>query len=240
MNRMIDEEIDKAAPVIERAITKQIEAAINALDTNDTATAIDANSFREAYDEFYKAAALRAAGAVYNAIVRDQKDFTEEQFLSWEASVNTYLAEVGGAKIKIIDDYTKRWVRGVVTKVAQEAAEQGLGSRETAALIRNRVATRWGEISETRALRIAQTEVNAAANWGAKAGATEAGMTRKFWISAMDPPRVRPEHLALNGAEPIGIDELFNVGGSLMDRPSDPNGSPGQVINCRCQMGFLP
>ena len=239
MNRMIDEEIDKAAPVIERAITKQIEAAIDALDTNDTATAIDANSFREAYNEFYRSAALRAAGAVYNAIVRDQKDFTEEQFLSWEASVNTYLAEVGGAEIDIINKSTKRWVRGVVTKVAQEAAEQGLGTRETAALIRNRVATRWGEISETRALRIAQTEVNAAANWGAKAGATEAGMTRKFWISATD-ARVRPEHIALNGAEPIGIDELFNVGGSLMDRPSDPNGSPGQVINCRCQMGFLP
>ena len=239
MNRMIDEEIDKAAPVIERAITKQIEAAIDALDTNDASSAIDANSFREAYDEFYRAAALRAAGAVYNAIVRDQKDFTEEQFLSWEASVNTYLAEVGGAEIDIINKSTKRWVRGVVTKAAQEAAEQGLGSRETAALIRDRVATRWGNISEARALRIAQTEVNAAANWGAKAGATEAGMTRKFWISATD-ARVRPEHIALNGAEPIGIDELFNVGGSLMDRPSDPNGSPGQVINCRCQMGFLP
>ena len=47
MNRMIDEEIDKAAPIIERAITRQIEAAMDALETNDTATAIDQNSFRD-------------------------------------------------------------------------------------------------------------------------------------------------------------------------------------------------
>lgn len=239
MNRMIDEEIDKAAPIIERAITRQIEAAMDALETNDTATAIDQNSFREAYEEFYKAAALRAAGDVYNAIVRDRKDFTDDQYESWEKAVITYLNEQAGAKIRIIDQYTKRWVRGIVTKVAEEAAEQGLGTRETAALIRDRSLERWGEISEARALRIAQTEVNAAANWGAKAAATEAGMTRKYWIPAGD-ARVRPEHVAAGAAEPIGIDELFNIGGSLMDRPSDPNGSPGQVINCRCQMGFLP
>ena len=88
--------------------------------------------------------------------------------------------------------------------------------------------------------------MNAAANYGAMEAATAAGMTKKFWITAGD-QRVRPDprkkpragdanHRRLNGEErPIG--EPFSNG--LM-RPSEAGGPAGEVINCRCQMGFLP
>ena len=243
MERLIDKEVDSFVEDIERAITKQIDAAARAVRNNaNINAAIDSEPITEVYQDAWKSAALTITGKVYNAIDASRKEFTDEQYTSWEDNVDTYLAQKGGEQIRLIDNYTKKWVRATVTSATQQAVELGLGTDDIALLMRDR----WGELSRNRALRIAQTEMNAAANYGAMEAATAAGMTRKFWITASD-QRVRPDprkkpragdanHRVLDGEErPIG--EAFSNG--LM-RPSEAGGPPGEVINCRCQMGFLP
>jgi len=245
MERLVDAEVDRFVDEIEAAITKQIDAAARAVrsDSNIDA-AIDSEPIREVYEKAWKRAALTITGKVYNAIDASRKDFTPEQYTSWEDNLDQYLASKGGEQIVLIDNYTKEWVRATVTSATQQAVELGLGTDDIAKLMRDK----WGELSKNRALRIAQTEMNAAANYGAMEAATAAGMTRKFWITAGD-ARVRPgkkprkkprpgdpNHKLLNG-ETVEIGERFSNG--LM-QPSEAGGPAGEVINCRCQMGFLP
>jgi len=254
MERLIDKEVDSFVDDIEQAITKQIDAAARAVrnDSNIDA-AIDSEPITEVYQGAWKNAALTITGKVYNAIDASRKEFTDEQYTSWEDNVDTYLAQNGGEQIRLIDNYTKEWVQATVTSATQTAAEMGLGTDDIAKILRgmwsgytDQDGTVYPGISKNRALRIAQTEMNAAANYGAMEAATAAGMTRKFWITASD-QRVRPDprkkpragdanHRVLDGEErPIG--EAFSNG--LM-RPSEAGKPPGEVINCRCQMGFLP
>lgn len=247
MERLIDKEVDSFVEDMEQAITKQIDAAARAVRNNaDTDAAIDSEPIAEVYLDAWKSAALTITGKVYNAIDASRKEFTDEQYTSWEDNVDEYLARKGGEQIVLIDNYTKEWVRATVTAATQQAAELGLGTDDIALLMRDR----WGELSRNRALRIAQTEMNAAANYGAMEAATAAGMTKKFWITAGD-QRVRPDlskkpgkkprlgeanHRKLDGEERL-LNEPFSNG--LM-QPSQAGGPPGEVINCRCQMGFLP
>ena len=241
MERLVDIEVDRFVDEIETAITKQIDAAARAVRSGGNIdAAIDSEPITDVYQEAWKRAALTITGKVYNAIDATRKDFSPEQYTSWEDNVDTYLAQKGGEQIVLIDNYTKEWVRATVTAATQQAAELGLGTDDIANLMRDK----WGELSKNRALRIAQTEMNAAANYGAMEAATAAGMTRKFWITAGD-IRVRPgkkprpgdaNHQRLNG-ETVEIGERFSNG--LM-RPSEAGGPAGEVINCRCQMGFLP
>lgn len=83
-----------------------------------------------------------------------------------------------------------------------------------------------------RAERIARTEVIKAYNYGTQQAYREAGVERRRWIAALD-ERTRPTHIAAHGQiQPI--DKPFDVGGSLLMFPGDPNGPPGEVVNCRC------
>jgi hypothetical protein len=93
-----------------------------------------------------------------------------------------------------------------------------------------------------RATRIARTETIGASNAGSLEGAKSMGITglKKFWIVALD-GRERETHRDVSIAtseSPIGIDDYFNVGGSNMQYPGDPNGSAAEVINCRCAIGY--
>ena len=91
------------------------------------------------------------------------------------------------------------------------------------------------DISATgyRAERIARTETISAANAGAIEGYRQTGLVqKKEWIAA-DDERTREWHAAADG-QTVGLDEPFIVEGEALDFPGDPNGSPENIINCRC------
>lgn len=102
-------------------------------------------------------------------------------------------------------------------------------------------------INSYRAELIARTETSRAANQGAMLGAVSTGlMTVKEWISITDDrtrriPRDNYDHLHMDG-KTTPIDEPFTVPGlrtiDIMEFPGDPNGSAGNVCNCRCTIGF--
>jgi hypothetical protein len=97
---------------------------------------------------------------------------------------------------------------------------------------------------QARAQRIARTEVHTAEQAGQAAlidqlvtsGAIDP--PRFAWVNAGD-NRVRPRPALVgpfdhHGIEPVTWPNAFNVSGEALLFPGDPNGSPGNVINCRC------
>lgn len=90
------------------------------------------------------------------------------------------------------------------------------------------------ELSEVRAERIARTQVHEAWERGTKdaAVAMEDGPRFRSWLATID-ERTRPAHWEADG-QVVGIDDPFIVDGEELMYPGDPNGSPGNVIQCRC------
>jgi hypothetical protein len=143
----------------------------------------------------------------------------------------TYIAqEAIRQRITSIANTTREQVVNAVTI----GFDQGLGQNGIAALILDRVP----EFSAYRGRMIARTETHGAANFGATSAASETGLPlRKEWIAAQD-ERTRQSHADADG-QIVGQNELFNVGGSLLEYPGDPAGPAEEVIGCRCALGWI-
>lgn len=92
------------------------------------------------------------------------------------------------------------------------------------------------ELGETRATRIARTEVQSAVNRGTHDAVSSLGEGVRpqyhTWLATFG-PRTREAHAEADG-QTVPIDEPFEVDGELLLYPGDPSGSGGNVINCRC------
>lgn len=120
--------------------------------------------------------------------------------------------------------------RKTLRKVIGDAVSSGLSSDKVARAIKDK----YEEWSTGRAYTIARTELGAAANFGHREGALQAGdstglKVRKEWIASGD-DRVRDSHNDVDG-EKRKIDEAYSNG--LM-YPNDPNADAGEIVNCRC------
>ncbi|MCF2517136.1 phage minor head protein [Dyadobacter sp. CY351] len=98
------------------------------------------------------------------------------------------------------------------------------------------------KFSARRSKVIARTEATYIANQAAKQSAIETmeltGLVlKKIWIDTRD-DRVRDTHWI--NPHPIGFNEKFVVGDSLMDVPGDPDGEAKEVIQCRCAVSYIP
>lgn len=98
----------------------------------------------------------------------------------------------------------------------------------------------WDE--RFQAARVVRTEVNRAANVGAKANnSTFAYEQMKEWVSAHDNrvrgknPKDHANHIRLDGTK-IDAEDSFHdsINGDLLDFPGDIRASAASVINCRC------
>ena len=132
-------------------------------------------------------------------------------------------------------------IQGNARKAIAMAAEEGWGADRTA----KEMIKIQGQMNKAHAMRIARTEVVRASNEGAFEGADATGLDlKKVWISASD-ARTRTladgdfDHDIMNG-EKVDMNEPFNVNGDLLQYPGDPDGEPGNTINCRCTLGFEP
>ena len=162
---------------------------------------------------------------VLRALKRDHPDFSLTRILSWIQKTNRQYA----------DDVT-RTTRARLKYVISQAIADGASVDETA----GRIGTLYKGFDKWRSLTIARTELNAAENAGALEGYRQSGVVaRKEWLSAID-ERTRSydngdefDHAGANG-EVAGMEEMFQATGEPLEFPGDPNGSPGNTINCRC------
>lgn len=68
------------------------------------------------------------------------------------------------------------------------------------------------------------------------AGNVTGSQAVRTWVTVGD-AKVRPEHAAADGQQ-VGLNEPFDVGGEPLMYPGSPEGSAGNVINCRCGLDW--
>lgn len=148
----------------------------------------------------------------------------------------------------LIAEYIRREALSRARQIAEtdfekirDAIAVGMEEGEGVAVIARRIR-RVSNETPWRAALIARTETHHAATYGSIQSAREAEdeldmRLLKRWLPTQD-GRTRPEHLAMAGHPAIPLDEKFNVGGELMDRPGDPGASPANNINCRCSIVY--
>ena len=136
-------------------------------------------------------------------------------------------------------DYLKvrdNFLSGISDDIYQEIQDtisQGLLAGEGVADLADRISAEFDQIESDRAETIAENETNAAYNYASDAAAKAAGVQFKKWSHSSVPKVPRPDHLAIDGLV-VPIDQPFPVGDPPLMFPHDSNGSPEDVINCRC------
>lgn len=123
--------------------------------------------------------------------------------------------------------------RKFVIEAGRKVTENALGGQAAKDAV-NAARDSLGQISKVRAARISRTAGHEAATKVHRDAVHEAGLdiVKRRWLTAQD-ERVRAAHAEAHGQERIG-DVPFDVGGEKLTRPGDPNGSPWNIINCRC------
>lgn len=112
------------------------------------------------------------------------------------------------------------------TKIGRQLSE-GVAKGEGIPDLAKRVRTVFDDAKAYRSEMIARTEVNGAFNKATLETAKGLGpavVSTKQWLATSD-GRTRPEHAAADG-QTRSLMEAFNVGGSALQEPSEPN--------CRC------
>ena len=120
--------------------------------------------------------------------------------------------------------------QNMIAKQLRHGLEAGEGLNE----LTKRLQKASG-FNRKRAQRIARTSTAGAVDTGRHEGMRHAGVELKSWITSGDND-VRPSHVAAGSkyASGIPLDQPFVVGGESLMYPSDPSGSAGNIINCRC------
>lgn len=127
-----------------------------------------------------------------------------------------------------------------VMAIIRMAYEQGLSIPDTAKAIRTGMA----EASIARATLIARTEMVGAVNGGSLAAtqlveSATGGSYEKTWLTA--PGAHFPRHEDYEGLDEqtVALDAVFDVGGSMLQFPGDPDGPAEEVCNCRCTLVYV-
>lgn len=229
------------SPKFKKELQRQVDTYCDTQDLN----AISDKGIKKTIQKLHMAIGVKMAQIVERDVKKTVKGYQgPQEFKSKQTDLFTYvmlayLEQKGLDQISVeITQTTKNQIQQYLLK----SVEEGLTLPETIKLLRT------AGITDYRAEMIARTETGRAANIGSMVGATATGLvTMKEWIAAKDNrtrrvPRDMFDHLHMDGIK-IPYDEKFNVktkngGFEQMLHPCDPSGSAGDVINCRCTLGY--
>ena len=151
------------------------------------------------------------------------------------ANVNRVFSVDARPAIAYLNQQEKRYGTDVVETTwerLKHSLEIGLREGESEKDLTRRVE-RVMEVRRSDAQRTAATEVAAAANGGVALGFIQSEVVKqKRWLTAGD-EHVREAHQKANG-QTVALTSSFLVGGENLAFPCAPEGSPGNVYNCRC------
>lgn len=128
--------------------------------------------------------------------------------------------------------------KDAILKVLAKGVEQGLSVEDLVKMIQGMPYTKQ------HARVVVRTETVRAGNASAELAANRSDLVLdKEWISAHDnrvrhPPKSRFDHVHMDGVIVNG-ESPFLVSGEQLMYPGDPNGSAGNVIQCRCVVAYV-
>lgn len=222
---------------IRRELAAQYMAAAKAVEAGRKPGKIDGDrletSIAAVMRESYQEIGRRSATAIKETQGRGGKRAVPMS-PEFEAGMNRYIRKYAARKVKEVDAVTKARIAIEV----QRGIDEGLTNREVASNIREKALID----SAYRSSVIARTESHAAANAGSFESAAESGVVEeKEWIFTEDERTrdgVDSEFDHTNVAN-VPIDKPFIVSGEELMYPGDPSGSAGNIINCRCAIGYV-
>ena len=151
----------------------------------------------------------------------------ETKQFSFTDAVRAWIIKYCADAITSILDTSKAAVKDIILN----GVSQNLNTVEIAKNLRQF----YDDQSKWKSMRVARTEVGAAAGYGQRSAAEQSGVVNSHqWVSSRD-DRVRDLHQEVDG-ETVPLDESYSNGLSF---PGDPSGDPEEIINCRCVEAFL-
>ncbi len=180
---------------------------------------------------------MNAGREVAKNALEGKKDITVISDLIIENDAfNKWVEKYGLAKSTELNQTTKKELLKKLRKTLAEGTTESMGNLKKQ--LQESAREVFEELSNTRAYLIARTETGSSVNVGQLATYQATGIERKEWIATLD-DRTRESHLQMDGII-ADIDATFEVenytdgGVDNMLYPLDPNGSAGNVCNCRC------
>jgi len=165
------------------------------------------------------------------------------------AALGIFIGRESKNRGALIDGTTQNNINAAIQQAQQQLADkQELQTNLAvgilaAAILKRKFKSRQNTIVATETQFIAEStkliEVVVVANNGAvnindvvQGTIITVIVARKQWASILD-NRVRAHHAAVDGQRRM-LQEPFIVMGERLQRPGDPNGSPSNIIGCRC------
>jgi len=200
----------------------------------------DINLMDKAYIEIYTKVGLVHGRRVGASINTQLKEFTFASFSEvFKRNLLQFIAQSGGQRIVIVRQSYLEYINQIIATKLTNGKSMSEIATELQKLVRSRGFYRW------QALRIARTETTTASNFAAtQSGIVSGFVMEKMWISAIDsrtrrPPDSNFDHYSMNQKRVLQH-EKFNVSGEQMSFPGSPQGSAGNVVNCRCTVAIVP
>lgn len=255
-------EADARAALLEHTMTRQMQKLFARQETS-TLTRLQNKRGRQLVRDLTLLAETRAADDpaedLPDATDLFDRDFWQAETADTAEPVYEQSVAAGGraiaSKFGVVFDLAQAHVQDFITarannlaghvtdttyRAIQTALADGVSSGWSIDQLADAIRGVFAAASEQRAETIARTEVLSAYN-GAQA--LEAALlpedvvAGKEWVSVRD-ERVRDAHADADG-QTVGTVDPFSVEDEDLLYPGDPNGSPDNIINCRCTLAYL-
>lgn len=219
-----------------RFITEQANILYKTRRISDQDYAIHANNMYDIFKKHYAKTIRVFFLYVERQFQKGDLFDIETKFSAWEFFLLEWINQRGAAAAK----QTSETTRNDIVEILTDALLSAVGIPETTFISS---ILRAKNFTPFRAATIARTETHGAAMFASKRTAQKIQVDlgielMKKW-NAVEDERTRFSHAAVDG-KTILLDQEFNVGGYKMDRPGDPRGGAGNVINCRCVLTYVP
>lgn len=241
----LDKLEQETAPLIDRTLTGLMRHMLRQYEADDiVALPTDARErVTEMLADVY-GVSMREAGQPVIDGLKDcfpQLETKQDENDLFQRLIEQFIEQYGGAKVQQILETTRKQINAVIL----EGQREGLGIEAIAKMMREAIP----EFSLIRSRVIARTETHGSSQFAQYRTAQQS--TRplvKQWNSVID-TRTRTfieddkyDHRVMDGErvaleQPFMVPTIFGTKEPLMFC-GDPNGSAGNVINCRCAMTF--
>lgn len=241
----LDEMEDATRPLIERTLSSLMREMLDQYEADDiVGLPTDARERTLEMLSATYATAMRMGGQPMIDELKDCFPFLEtkqDEDDLFQQFIDQFIEQYGAQKVAQILETTRKQIMAVIS----EGQREGLGIEEIANMLREAIP----EFSKVRSRVIARTETHASSQFAQYRMAQRS--TRplvKRWSSVED-TRTRSfieddtyDHRVMDGQrvaleQPFMVPTIFGTREPLMF-PGDPNGTAGNIINCRCAMTF--